>query len=312
MMVVLELCARSAAAQAPACNLTTTWRVSTGSWFVDANWSDDAPTSSKNADINNGGKADINSAGAEACLLTLGFGQSESGNVSVAGGSLAVTNELEVGGHGKGSLTVTNGGTVSSGVLTIAALQNADSPSRGTVSVDGGTFTITGRCDVGGDNNNPGGIGLLTVTNGGTVTVTAGYLRVYTSGTLTGNGSISTTSETTVEGTISRTAGTITIGGILGLTSTAATQISVTSQDNPNQADISVSGTTSLNGRLLVTMTGTFTPGTQFTLLQSSGALSGFFGTGVSITQPPNQCFTPQVIYDYVGNHVYLYLDPCD
>jgi hypothetical protein len=136
---------------------------------------------------------------------------------------------------------------------------------------------------------------------------------VYKSGTLTGNGTVSATSTSgmTVEGTVSRTVGTLTIGGNVGLTTSAATQCSVTPQDL-NQVDISVSGTTSLNGRLLVTMTGTFTPGTQFTLLHSSGALSGFFGTGVSITYATNQCFTPQITYDYVGNHVYLYLEPCD
>ena len=228
----------------------------------------------------------------------------------MAGGSLTVANEVEVGGHGKGSLTVTNGGTVSAGVLTIAALQNVSgSPSNGTVTVDSGTFTVQTRADVGGDNLNPGGIALLKVTNGGTVTVTAGYFRVYSSGTLTGNGSVSTTSGTTVEGTISRTTGTLTIGGNLGLTSTAATQCSLTPQD-VNTINVSVSGTTSLNGRLSVTLTGTFTPGTQFTLLQSTGTLTGAFSGGVSITSPTNQCFTPQITYDYVGNHVYLYLFP--
>ncbi len=303
----LELCIRSAAAQAPACNLTTTWSVSTGSWFVDANWSDHVPTSSKNADINNGGTADINSTGAAACLLTLGFEPSESGKVSVAGGSLTVANEVEVGGHGKGSLTVTNGGRVSSGVLTIAALQNADSPSSGTLSVDGGTFTITGRCDVGGDNNNPGGIALLTVANGGTVTVTAGYLRVYGSGTLTGNGTVSASSETRIDGTLDPS-GTLSIAGSgdLNLQSGATTLCNVV----PTAADnVHVAAAATLGGRLSVTMTGTFTPGARYTLLHCDGPRNGTFGSQ-SINYPTNQCFTPVITYD--AHNAYLDLVPCN
>ena len=113
------------------------------------------------------GAAQINTPtpAAAACNLTLGYNATESGTVSVASGNLAVTQEVEVGAFGKGKLTITNGGTVSAGLLTIAAL-NGNPSSSGTVSVDGSTLTINTRADVGGDNGTLGGVGLLSITNG--------------------------------------------------------------------------------------------------------------------------------------------------
>jgi hypothetical protein len=110
----------------------------------------------------------------------------------------------------------------------------------------------------------------------------------------------------TVEGTVSRSNGTLTITGNLSLTSIAATQFSVTPQDNPNQADISVSGTATLDGRLLVTMTGNFTPGTTYTLLHCEGLRNGTFSS-VSINYPC-ECFKPVIQYD--DHNVKLYLGP--
>ena len=203
-------------------------------------------------------------------------------------------------------MNITNGSSVSAGYLTIAALRDASgSVSAGTVSVNASTLTVDMRADIGGDNGNPGGVALITVTNGGSVTVTAPTgLHVYSSGTLTGNGTVSTSNGTTIEGTLSPS-GRLSIGGDLTFGGTAATmQCNVT----PSSADnVDISGAATLNGRLSVTMTGTFTPGTTFTLLHSQGVLSGAFSS-VSIKYSTNQCFVPQINYDYVGNHVYLYL----
>jgi hypothetical protein len=132
---------------------------------------------------------------------------------------------------------------------------------------------------------------------------------VYKSGTLTGNSTVTTTNGTTVDGTLSRSVGTLTIGGDLGLTSSATTQYNVTPQDVPTTPQVSVSGTVTLGGRLSVTMTGTFTPGTQYTLLHASVARNGTFGSQ-SITYPTNQCFTPVITSD--AHNVYLNLVPCN
>lgn len=164
-ITALALCASPAVTVAADCILTTTWTDSNSSWFIAGNWNNGVPTANTSAYINNAGTANINSTGAAACNLTLGYNAVNSGTVSINGGSLAVTNEVEVGAYGKGTLTVTNGGTVSAGLLTIAALVQGSVSSFGTVSVDGSTFTTTGRCDVGGDNGTPGGVALLSVAH---------------------------------------------------------------------------------------------------------------------------------------------------
>jgi hypothetical protein len=78
----------------------------------------------------------------------------------------------------------------------------------------------------------------------------------------------------------------------------------------PASADnVDVSAVASLNGRLSVTMTGTFTPGTQFTLLHAGGGIApNTTFSSISINYPTGQCFTPVIIYG--ANNVYLYLQP--
>jgi hypothetical protein len=138
----------------------------------------------------------------------------------------------------------------------------------------------------------------------------SGYsVKVGPSGTLSGNGTLYTTSSTVpltdVKGTLSPN-WTLTIDGDLTLESSAATVCNVTPQ-NLGSIDVSVSGTATLNGRLLVTMTGTFTPGATYTLLHADNTISGTFST-VSITYPPVPTYTPVITYD--ANNVYLYLRP--
>jgi T5SS/PEP-CTERM-associated repeat protein len=313
-IAAVGLCVWSAVTPAAGCTLTTTWNyMGSGSWFDRNKWNNGVPNSSEDAFINNTGTANIDSTGAVACDLILGYNMADSGNVSIGGGTLtlSVTNEVEVGAYGKGTLSVTNGASVSAGLLTIAALQgNSGQLSVGTVTVDGATFTIGGRADVGGDTT-PGGIGLLSITNGGTVT--AATLRVFSSGTLKGNGivSMTTSSGVTVDGTLEPSGGTLSItgngNGILTLHSSAATVCNVTSQDVPTTPKVSVSGMAALDGRLSVTMTGTFTCSTtRYTLLYAGGGRdpNHLFFASVSITYPTNQGFTPQITYD--GDYVYL------
>jgi T5SS/PEP-CTERM-associated repeat protein len=226
----------------------------------------------------------------------------DSGTVSVNGGSLTVTNEVEVGAYGKGTLTITNRGNVTAGLLTIAALVQGSVSSFGTVTVDGSTFTINTRADVGGDNGTAGGIGLMTVTNGGTVS--ASNLHVYSSGTLTGNGTVSTTSGATIDGTIAPS-GRLTIGGNLMFAGTGAAMQSKVVPASADNVYVSA-GTASLNGRLSVTMTGDFrSVNTPFTLLYAQGGIvPNTTFRSVSITYPTDQGWSPRITYD--ANHVYL------
>src|ERR1700741_4205458 len=100
------------------CTPVTTWTDTSGSWFTCGNWSNNpCPDSGTAALINNGGTAQITASlpVANACALTLGPNAGDSGKVSVSIGTLQVTTSVVVGNHGTGSLSVTNGGTVTGG-----------------------------------------------------------------------------------------------------------------------------------------------------------------------------------------------------
>ncbi len=309
------------------CGCIRSWdNAGAGDWFNPSNWApyhDFVPACASNAcpedggtieaDINNGGTAQISglSQTAHACETFLGKDSGQSGNLSVDHATLDMCSEMHVGYDGKGVLTIKNGGLVTTPVGADIA---ADSGSSGSTTVDGtnpdgrkSTWTVTsnGNLFVGGTNSSAGGTGLLTVTNDGMVN--AVNVHVYESGTLTGNGTVTATSGTTVEGTLTPSGGTLAIVGDLTFSGHAATlECSIV----PSGADnITVSGAASLTGaRISVTMTGTFTAGTTYTLLQASGGLNSTRFAIVSIKGASGNCFTPTITYD--DNHVYLYLEP--
>lgn len=267
--------------------------------------------------ISNGGTAQIASTdpAAEACETFLGqdncgnacHNSVNSGNLSVNDGTLTTCNELHVGYAGTGKLTVNSGGRVST---TFAADIGAVTGSNGSASVDGTNSQWTvmggGALYVAGTGNGPGGTGLLSVTN--SATVTAGSVHVYKSGTLTGNGTISLGSGSgtvTVDGTVAPN-WTLSITGNLTFSNTAASMQCNVTPANLGSTDAHVTAGATLNGRLSVTMTGTFTPGTTYILLQADGSLGGSQFFSNSITFPTGQNFTPEIIYD--TNHVKLYL----
>ena len=239
---------------------------------------------------------------------------------------------IYVGYGGSGEMSILNGGTVASGYGYIALL-----PSDGTNPASNGAVTIAGtgsawtlsgcpdaRLFVGGNNtgSNPGGTALLSVTDSGEVTVnnnTAALvsLSVGPSGTLTGNGTITLNAPgyesrlAAVNGTLVPT-GTLSIRGNLGLTPTAMTLFNVTPEvsDMVHVKTIAPgdgAGLATVNGRVSISMTGTFTSSvTRYTLLESDGNLIGTFSP-ISIKYPTDQGFTPSISYD--SNHVYLDLD---
>lgn len=264
------------------------------------------------AQINNGGTAQITAPTPTAyvCQLFLAYNTStESGNLSVNHGTLHMCNEIFVGYHGKGSLSITNGGIVST--LPVGASIASLTGSNGTVTVDGqyqdGTksqWIVSGAIYLGGTINAGGGTGLLKVTNSATITATS--VLVYGSGTLTGNSTVSTTSGTTVFGTLQPSGGRLTIVGDLTFSGSAPLMESNVVPASADNVYVS-SGAATLAGRVKVTMTGTFTPGTTYTLLHADNGRFGTFSS-VSISYPTGQGFTPIIRYD--ANNVYLYLEP--
>ncbi len=334
---------------ARASNPTTTWiGASNGDWFNPGNWNNGVPDYSKDAFINNGGRAEINHSGATARTLTLGEAPGNAGTVSVDGlngGSLSVGSgprpssqpaaipsdegAIYVGYGGRGTLSITNSGTVSSESGFIAALANDPTvrQSNGAVTVDGGgsVWQIGGENDfrlfVGGASTQTstfvdGGTALLSVTNSGAVQVD-NYTQYVTSfivgrsGTFTGGGSLTLntpnffSSLAQVRGTLAPSVG-LKIYGNLRLFDQATTVCNV----KPQVADrVEVIGVARLGARLQVTLDGTFTPAvTRYTLLHASGGIDPQFATfpNESIIYKPNN-FTPRISYD--AYNVYLDLD---
>lgn len=120
--------------------------------------------------ITNGGKVSIN-GGFVSADCKIGEQASAVGIVTVdgTGSTLTIGNELQVGFFGRGTLNITNGGTVS----TLSAYV-ADRPgSQGAVTVDGaGSSWNNGNgyvCQIGG-----AGSGTLSITDGGTASSNSG------------------------------------------------------------------------------------------------------------------------------------------
>jgi hypothetical protein len=289
---------------------TTRWTVDVGIWHTSTNWDYGEPNPTTAAQINNGGTAQIftDFPMANALSLTLGLNAGESGNVEVSAGfgDLDVGEAIFVGKGGAGKLTITQG-TVNSASASIASLVGQLWVSSGSATVDGGGshWIISGEADVGGTTTAAGG------TDSGTVT--AANVHVWDSGTLTGNGTVSTTNGTTVDGTLSPKGGgtTLSIGGNVQLNLGATTQCNVTPQDPSTTPQVSVSGQVSLGGRLSVTMTGDFSSApTRFTLLYANSVdLSHITFNSQSITYPTGHCWHPVIPYDYTQGHVHVYLD---
>lgn len=299
----------------------TYWTYSgTGDWFTSSHWSNGVPVCNTNisyyAGIDNGYEAQISSGSASACEIVLGNTVTDSGSLTVngSGSSLTTCRGIYVGNYGKGKLSITNGATVTTNGVGNIAWGTSTTKSIGTATVDGtsSTWTVAYEFDIGGTTNASGGIGLLTVSNGGTVT--APNAHVYGSGTLAGKGTFTMTSGgTTLEGTLAPSGGTLTIGGDLTFSVTPGNTPALECNVTPASADnVSVSGAAHLAGKISVTMTGTtFTAGSTYTLLHASGGLnSTSFGT-VSIKGGSGDCFTPEITYDYPNKNVNLFLSPC-
>jgi hypothetical protein len=292
-----------------------------GSWFDSSNWDngiDGIPDCTTNADIDNGGTAQVSSANATASAddLTIGYGTADSGKVSVigaTGGSLSICGSVFVARQGTGSMTVTAGGSVggavaTSGNLSIASQSGQLWTSNGSASVDGSsTWTVSDEVDVGGTTSGAGGTGLLSVTNGGTVSAGTS-VHVWNSGTLSGKGTVNVNSGSgtaTIDGTLSPN-WTLTINGNLTFTSTnSLMQCNVTANNSGNDAD--VTGAATLNGKLSVTLNGTFTTPAVFHLLHADGGLGTTSFSSYSFTY--TGCLSPSIVYDRVHGNVDLHVD---
>jgi hypothetical protein len=137
---------------------------------------------------------------------------------------------------------------------------------------------------------------------------------VYNSGTLTGNGTVSISAGTMIDGTLTPSAGRLTIEGDLSFSGPPASP-TMECHVVPASADnVNLSGVASLAGKISVTMTGsTFTAGTTYTLLHAAGGFDPEHRQFQfnSIKGGSGDCFTPVITYDTNNDNVNLYLSPC-
>jgi fibronectin-binding autotransporter adhesin len=124
----------------------TLWTGTTGSWFNAGNWSAGVPAAMTDVQINNGGTAH---AGAPSDFLTahnviLGFGSSDSGNLSVLNGLFEGTGSITVGRAGTGTVSFDN-----ADLRTQSGVIGELSGSEGVVSIARTIWTNTGDVIVG-------------------------------------------------------------------------------------------------------------------------------------------------------------------
>ena len=173
-------------------NTTTIGDIGTGSVTVDgvsSTWNDN-----NQINIGNGGSGTLtisNGGHVSSFGSTVGGGSGSSGvvNVSAAGSSWVNNSFLELSGTGgNGTLHIMNGGAVSNGSCFMGTFSGS-----GTSTVDGtgSTWTIVGDLSVGGVF---GGIGMVTISQGGHVTSTNGFIADGSSsiGTVQVDGATST------------------------------------------------------------------------------------------------------------------------
>ena len=191
----------------------TVWTDGTGDWFNPSNWSAGVPNAITGAFINVSGAGsswtnnsflELSGTGGNGTLHIMNSGTvsngscimgtfSGTGTATVEGTGSTWTNDgdLIVGNNfsGVGMVIISDGAQVTSS----NGFLGFDSPSTGTVEVDGvaSTWTNSGNLYVGGSDNGAGGVGVLHLTNGGTVS--AQSVTVWSQGTLGGNSVIQVT-----------------------------------------------------------------------------------------------------------------------
>ena len=121
----------------------STWVAGTGNWFTPGNWTFGAvPSASRAAYIDNGGTAQISSGKAIAQYLMIGYMPSDSGSVTMSGGTLAINSGLEwVGSLGVGTFNQT-GGLNTTGALYLGG-RGTFGPQPDLYNLQGGTLEAT-------------------------------------------------------------------------------------------------------------------------------------------------------------------------
>jgi hypothetical protein len=165
-------------------NADDLWTAGTGNWFTPGNWNSGVPNGLIDADINNGGTAQIASGSASFGRLSLGASPGDIGSLSMTGGTLNFSNNsIRVGDSGTGTFSQSGGIISNVGTLDVG---NATS-STGTYLLSGtGTlsenefigYSGTGSFFQSGGLNEPISSLYMGQTGNGAYTLSGGILFV--------------------------------------------------------------------------------------------------------------------------------------
>jgi T5SS/PEP-CTERM-associated repeat protein/autotransporter-associated beta strand protein len=192
--------------------VNTYWNAGTDNWFTTGNWDTNAvPTIADSAYIDNGGTAQVQTAGVVAEYLGIGF--FDTGNLEISsGGTLSIStwSHLGVQAGSSGTVIVDGAGSTWSNSFGVTV----GSSGTGTLTISNGGSVSSNLHFVIGEL--PSGTGTATVTGSGS-SLTAGtsiYVGVYGTGTLTlsSGGVVSNTDG--VLGNSAGSSGTVTVDGI--------------------------------------------------------------------------------------------------
>lgn len=122
----------------------TVWTGTTGLWDDPANWSAGAPDENTDAQISNGGTAQMGLRSYTARNVIFGFGSSDSGNLSATNGFFEISGAITVGRAGVGDLNFGNSDLTSNGGV-IGELAG----SQGTVLLAFSTWDNSGDLIIG-------------------------------------------------------------------------------------------------------------------------------------------------------------------
>ncbi len=264
-----------------------------GDWFAsyaNSNWNTILPpTATDDASINNGGTAQIATAGAVANSLTLGENVGDSGTVQLqAGGSLSV-NTLNIGPAGTGNFQWT-GGTLSAPTINVGASGTMTTSQpwayNGALAIGGGIVSVGGALTV----NNPGVVGLSsgtlsvgTLSNAGTFNWTGGTFEYRSAAGLTlgaggplgaaltvpASGTLQVTNDLFVAGGGSLAVGNLAAANVGGTLAVQNTGLVSLSGGGITASTLSVDGTFNWTGGTLAAPTINVGPGGTMTLSDS-------------------------------------------
>jgi fibronectin-binding autotransporter adhesin len=229
--------------------------------------------------------------------LTLAGNNTYTGSTTIAAGTLQL---------GNGGTTGAVAGNVANNGTLIFNRSN-DYLFAGVISGTGGVVQNgTGVTTLSATNTYTG----ATVVNAGTLVVNGSLaassgVTVNAGGTLLGTGTVART--TINGGTLApgNSIGTVTVNGNLTFTGNSTYAVEVA----PNAADLTtVTGVATVAGTLqAAALGGTYTPGTQYTVINAAGGVSGTFGA-LTLAGDFTTAVRPRIAYD--ATRVYLVLDP--